>query len=68
MGIEMKKVRIVGLTRKGKNRVQEHGDVWFIEREQDFDTLLRAKDGYLKWVRPGMGAMNDFKIVEEIQD
>lgn len=44
-------IKIKGVTSKGKNRVNEHGDEWeVIQNRPHIGQLLKAvKTGYLKW-------------------
>ncbi len=53
-------VSVKGLTQKGRNRVNEHGDKWVISRVKDTDVLLQSGD-YLKW---NYASNPDFEIVE----
>lgn len=52
-------VIIEGVTQKGKNRINEHGNEWEILTQNGNQVLLKSKaDGYLKW-----GYEPDFKKV-----
>lgn len=54
------KVKLEGITTKGKNRIKEHGKIWtIISTKTNGDVLFEAADGYLKW-----GPLPDFKIIE----
>lgn len=51
----MKKVKLTGISRKGKNRINQFGDIWIIKKNRDFDMLLRSEKGNdrtcdLRWV------------------
>jgi hypothetical protein len=50
-----------GITRKGKNRINEHGACWKLVDVRDGKMLFESLNtpGYLKW-----GPEPDFKIVE----
>ncbi len=50
------KCRVTSVTQKDKNRIKEHGDIWFgenIPKRVSFDSrphvLLTSKNGYLRW-------------------
>lgn len=47
-------VTVEGVTQKGKNRVREHGSIWTVERRLLDNVLLKAGDGYLKWMMPDL--------------
>ena len=50
-----------GLTLKGKNRINEHGDTWVAISELGGNTLFKStKDDYLKWLSP------DLEVVKEV--
>ena len=57
----MKQVILVGITGKGKNRINEYGSCWNVIEERNGRLLLESmnKPGYLKW-----GPLPDFKILE----
>ena len=56
-----KKYVLRGLTLKGKNRINEHGNIWVAISEMGGNTLFKSTlDDYLKWLSP------DLEVVEEI--
>lgn len=55
--IPEKVVTVTGITMKGKNRIREHGDQWFVMFQDGEKVLLKSvKDDYWKWLAP------DFEI------
>lgn len=52
-------VVVKGVTKKGKDRVKQHGSVWRVLQKDNKGILLQSvQDEYLKWLYP------DFEIVE----
>lgn len=47
------RVKVEGLTQKGKNRIKEHGEWWFIVEHKNKNDLLESEQTqYLKWCKP----------------
>ena len=61
------KVRLIGKSRHGKNRVREHGEFWLVKGKSE--TLIarpKAKGPFL-FLRPANGS-DDMRWVEENND
>ena len=50
----MKQVKLIGRTKKGKERVKQHGEIWTVKETQrenlEDRLLLEAPDGDWRWV------------------
>lgn len=43
MDMARSRVKLVGKTRHGKNRINQHGDMWFVEEVRGDKMLLRSE-------------------------
>lgn len=60
----MEFVLVKALTRKGTNRIREHGRIWKVIQEDSGRRILleSVKDKYLKWI-DSVATINDFEIL-----
>jgi len=63
-------VHLKGITKKGKQRIQEHGALWEVleERPGTFEGLLLGspKTGNIRWLTTDFEVMNENKHVVDI--
>ena len=63
-------INLKGITKKGKQRIQEHGAVWEVleERPGTFEGLLLGspKTGNIRWLTTDFEVMNENKHVVDI--
>lgn len=63
-------VHLKGITKKGKQRIQEHGAVWEVleSRPGTFEGLLLGspKTGNIRWLTTDFEVMNENKHVVDI--
>lgn len=54
-------VTLKGVTRKGENRIREHGSLWrVLKKQEDGNILFEAvSDNYMKWLRPDFEVSKD---------
>lgn len=60
----METVKVTAKTKKGKDRIRQHGDEWRVVKaiHRGTDALLEStKTGYLKWCHP------DFEVINSSQ-
>jgi len=60
-------VRLKGKTRKGKNRINQHGDVWEVIDEQLTKILLQSLEKTFKDT-PGRVAEKDWRWISATED
>ena len=53
------KIKLVGLSQKGKNRVREHGDSWIVLAETDRILFSPGKIGPWLFIAPNGKSMDD---------
>jgi len=61
------KVRLIGKSRHGKNRVREHGEFWLVENECETLIARPGAKGPFLFLRPANGS-DDMRWVEENKD
>jgi len=54
-----KNIRLKGKTQKGKNRIREHGEFWFVFAETDHVLFAKDKAGPWLFVAPAEKNQND---------
>ena len=63
-------INLKGITKKGKQRIQEHGAVWEVleERPRTFEGLLLGspKTGNIRWLTTDFEVINENKYVVDI--
>ena len=61
------KVRLIGKSRHGKNRVREHGEFWLVERKRETILARPGAKGPFLSLRPANGS-DDARWVAENDD
>lgn len=67
----MRQVRLEGRTKKGRERIKQHGDVWVVDARwsgTDRSLVRSVKTEDWRWIWTGaIGEDPDFRIVETME-
>lgn len=62
--IEGEVIKVTAKSKKGRCRINEHGDEWMIVLLRDKDMLLQSiRDDYRRWMT--LGEDKDFRLINE---